>query len=746
MGDPSSLSEILWSTDPTTRRALWMVLGLALVATATIFLPLVVRLVRLGLLERKLREVVGGREGRDGATDPALRQELREAFVESPLRETWQEFERRWTTAQITEGFGRAPIRLIDCFDERPLLPFGPRRALLPVLPGLFLAVGLFGALTGLIPGLTAPSGELGAGSPDWVAQQLGLALRAAAWGFLFAIAASLGGRLIDGLFEARSRSLDRLVESAFGSVSPGELAELTRQTQQASLETLGRELTQFADELNERLERGLQRIEQSTARSANLVSQEQRGALHTVVQELSLSVRQGVEHHLSELRAALQRAVDHQASVTGGLAETFERMVENAATQDRVARTLADSASAVEEAARTMRSSTTEMQPVLEHLGTTSRALADTADRIGETQSVVARTAEGVRTSLEHAATGVSDQREFIELSLTEIRRALAGLGDGLGDSLQRALREVDGVLGTTVGQLRDTLAESNETIDRLSIPIRATEGSTREIHLALDRVRSEVEALGQWLNQAARPVRAGIVDVEGRVEDIARAISEFTNHTRHLDKTMETLREEIREESRRLQSTGSELGRRLVLASETAGLIESAEPGRRGRGNGTIASRERSWSAAPSARPAWPGGDPAQPPTRSERPADDEPPAYDERSEGSVGWARDERSGGREARVDEGASREVALPSYRMGTPRAQGPDPYERFESGPDSPSNVRHFPTPDRELGDDLKLSGLLGPSRSTGRGREVEGGEPDPDAATRPGLHDAKEDG
>ena len=207
MGDPSSLSEILWSTDPTTRRALWMVLGLALVATATIFLPLVVRLVRLGLLERKLREVVGGREGRDGATDPALRQELREAFVESPLRETWQEFERRWTTAQITEGFGRAPIRLIDCFDERPLLPFGPRRALLPVLPGLFLAVGLFGALTGLIPGLTAPSGELGAGSPDWVAQQLGLALRAAAWGFLFAIAASLGGRLIDGLFEARRGS-----------------------------------------------------------------------------------------------------------------------------------------------------------------------------------------------------------------------------------------------------------------------------------------------------------------------------------------------------------------------------------------------------------------------------------------------------------------------------------------------------------------------------------------------------------
>jgi hypothetical protein len=154
---------------------------------------------------------------------------------------------------------------------------------------------------------------------------------------------------------EARSAGLDELVERAYGSVSPGELAELTRQTQQRSIDTLGKELTQFANELNERLDRGLQRIEQSTARSASLISQEQRGALHTVVQELSLSMRQGVEHHLAELRSALQRAIEHQGSVTGGLTKTFERMVENSQTQDRVARTLLESANSVEEAGRSM-------------------------------------------------------------------------------------------------------------------------------------------------------------------------------------------------------------------------------------------------------------------------------------------------------------------------------------------------------------------------------------------------------
>ena len=139
-----------------------------------------------------------------------------------------------------------------------------------------FLGVGVLAALAGLIPSLTSMASD--ASSADtgtaWMATQLGMALRASAWGFICAIGASLSGRLIEGAFDARSHGLDELVESAFGSVSPGELAEITRQTQQKSLETLGSELSRFANELNERLDRGLQRIEQSTARSANLVSQ----------------------------------------------------------------------------------------------------------------------------------------------------------------------------------------------------------------------------------------------------------------------------------------------------------------------------------------------------------------------------------------------------------------------------------------------------------------------------------------
>lgn len=713
MGDPYSMTQILWSTDPTTQHAIWIVLGSALVSAVLIFIPLVVRLVRLFVFERRLRSTIEYAETMPPAKTSKQatlarrnhgHEELRDLFVHSPIRTTYEEFERRWKTAQLADGIDRAPIRMMDVFDERPLLPYGPRRSLLPVLPGVFLGLGVFAALFGVIPSLSslAVDSLSDDARSTWMVTQLGLALRASTWGFICAITASLSSRLIEGAYHARSHRLDELVENAFGSVSPGELAEITRQTQQKSLDTLGKELSGFANELNERLDRGLQRIEQSTARAANLVSQEQRGALHNVVQELSLSVRQGVEHHLGELRGALQRAVEHQSSVTGGLAETFERMVENSHTQDRVARTLADTATSVEEAANAMRGSATEMRPILEHLSATSRGLADTAERIGDTQKIVARTAEGVRSSLEHAATGVDDQRQFIELSLGEIRRVVVGLSDGLGGSLQRALREVDDALSGTVGQLRKTLAESNETIERLAGPIRGAEGSTRETHVALDRVRGEVEALGQWMAQAVKPLREGLTDVAGRAEEISRAMIDFTSNTRQMDKTMEALREEIHEESRRLQGTGSELSRRLTLASDAVGQLETATAdatrhprGTTPLGNGTPYSASARGLSQDAADAAGGSGHRSNAESKSEPGSSFENPRRGVRSEPT-------QSG------------------YRVGASRARGPDPYSRLEGGRESTSNLRHFPTPDRELGDNLKLSGLMRPSTGESR--------------------------
>ncbi|MBK7950802.1 MAG: hypothetical protein IPK00_19105 [Deltaproteobacteria bacterium] len=441
--------------------------------------------------------------------------------------------------------------------------------------------------------------------------------MRATAWGFAAAITTSVVGRLVEGSFDARSRGLDEILAHAYEAVSPGELAEITRHTQQKTLDTLGRELTQFAHELNERLERGLQRIEQSSSRAASLVSQEQRGALHTVVQELSLAVRQGVDHHLAELRGALQRAVDYQSSVTNGLSETYERMVENAQMQDRVARTLGESANALDAAARSLKS---EIRPV-----------DPTAPAPGHAGSA-------------HP----SDELE-------------------------------------------------------------------------LERLR-ESEAIAAQI-----------------ADDLGEALRGFTEQVKLIDKTMEALRLEIHEESRQRKEAPPEAPRPAKPAT------------------GALPPRERSWSPAPVERgaplqtsaPVPPAPvaatnvpltsaptaapiqsiPPALPvPTRTPTPVEPYSAPFaapvsapgSAPREASAGAPAGDRAAASErgadvASVDGPIGRELSLSGFRVGAPRAQGPDPYERLASGVEPPSNVRHFPTRERELGDELKLSGLLGPS-------------------------------
>lgn len=201
MTDPVSLVQILWSDDPLTRKALWTIVALVVPVAVLVFVPPCLRLLRLFLLERRLRDTADEYEPKGPA---AQRSALREWLRDSPLQPQFGEFERRWTQAQLAESGDRAPIRLLDVLEDRPLLPFGPRRSLLPALPGLFLGIGVLGAITGLIPGLAAlgaPAAGAGgaAGTSDPLALQLGLALRATAWGFAAAISAHLVGRLVEG-------------------------------------------------------------------------------------------------------------------------------------------------------------------------------------------------------------------------------------------------------------------------------------------------------------------------------------------------------------------------------------------------------------------------------------------------------------------------------------------------------------------------------------------------------------------
>ncbi|MDG2051409.1 MAG: hypothetical protein P8M78_14750, partial [Myxococcota bacterium] len=566
--EPTPWSPLAGPASFDSDTALFGVLASGILAVLFLYLPLAIRLSRVGRLQRLLKRAQAASE------NPAenLRAEIALAFEQSPLAAQWESFSARWRSSQALGESDRAAVRLIDIFDDQPLLATGAVKNLLPALPGLFMAVGVLGTLVGFASAVGTPAPSSLEASGEVLTAQIAGALRCGVWGLILSIGAVILSRSVEGRFDRLAESLDRIVESAFPAVSSGELSSQSARAQHEVLSELSHELKHFGSDLTERIDRGLLRIEQSTASAASLVTEQQRGALQNVVQELSLQVQSGVEQHLSSLHDVLERAVDHQGTVTGGLAEAFDIMNENAQVHARVTQTLEDTSNSVQEAAHSISTTAREFAPVLENLKVTGNALSETSSTTRDTQEVVAQSAQGIHEAMEQGQAALFEQRQFIEASLDEIRSTVERLSTGLGENLHRALRDVDDALEHTVGRLRDTLEESHHTIDRLASPMRAAEGTTREMQVALERARDEVLALGEWLGESIRPLKSNLGQLEDRASDITRSLTRFGDHTAHVDKTMDALRGEIHEESRRFRASTAELNRNLQQVAEAA------------------------------------------------------------------------------------------------------------------------------------------------------------------------------
>lgn len=665
--------------------ALFGVLAAGIVALLFLYLPLIVRLLRVGRLNRALKRAHTAEE------NPAdnLRAETARAFERSPLASQWESFSARWRSSQALGETDRAAVRLIDIFDDQPIVASGAIKNLLPALPGLFVAMGVLGALLGFAGAVatSAPS-FLSDASAQGLTFQISSALRCALWGVAFSMGSVILSRTLEGRFDRLAESLDRMVEGAFPAVSAGELSSQSARAQHEVLGELSQELKHFGSDLTERIDRGLLRIEQSTASAASLVTEQQRGALQNVVQELSLQVQAGVEQHLSSLHDVLERAVDHQGTVTGGLAEAFDIMSENAQVHARVTQTLEDSSASLQEAARSISTTARDFSPVLEHLKSTSDALSATSVTTGETQQVVAQSAQSIHEAMNQGQAALFEQRQLIEASLDEIRSTVERLSTGLGENLHRALRDVDDALEHTVGRLRDTLEESHHTIDRLASPMRAAEGTTREMQVALERARDEVLALGEWLGESVRPLKSNLGQLEDRAADITRSLTRFGDHTAHVDKTMDALRSEIHEESRRFRASTAELNRNLQQVAEAARRQTDthAQQNRSKESDTQLQSPparpQRATSAALGASSSSIASDQME--AKNSLPREDEPSPSAEPSSGWTPVAPAKASGSRSQPIAKRpfVGREQASGSgVHPSTGKALGPDPYAR-----------------------------------------------------------------
>ncbi|MGH0036840.1 MAG: hypothetical protein ACQGVK_17580 [Myxococcota bacterium] len=562
----ASMWNLVWSDWPALRAALVVLWLAAAGGVLAIHGSLVSRLLDLRGLRRTLSGIYADTvEDQDGR-----REAMGNAFQASSLALEWDEFVRRWRetrhalppSAPGAEDEPRSGVRLGEVLSERPLIPPGPRAALLAVWPSLVLGLGL---VAGVI-------GAHAAGSASG-------ALAGLAWGVVLALAVEVGTRLIRGLLDQEAELIARLASSAYGALSPSELATRSALAQSATLEQLREDLGRANRELAETLDGGLRRIEGSSARAASLVSEEQKGSLRNVVEELRSSVRRAVESHVGSLQDALERAVEHQDSVSGGIARNYERMLENAESSERVAASLEGAAGAVDQATRSITETVEGLHPVLSQLRDTGRALEKTAGRIDHTQQLAAGTVETVRDSLDRAAGAVGEQRELVELGLSEIRQIVDHLSQGLGDQLSEALHNVDEALARSVDRLRRTVDETNATVDRLGDPVRSAEDATRDMHAALDRVRVDVTNMSQWLVKAVEPVRNTLSRIDEKSGGVARALDDVSRRADRIEKGLHGLGDGIGEQGSALRAGAADLSLRLQRTVDALSALDRRE-----------------------------------------------------------------------------------------------------------------------------------------------------------------------
>ncbi|MEZ4217160.1 MAG: hypothetical protein R3E88_11830 [Myxococcota bacterium] len=419
LGD--ALSLLFASGDAAGDALVATVAGIGLAAIACVHGSLAARLARVGVLVRDVAHLYASRARAD--RDGTLRRDLDRTFTGSLLSDAWTELarRRREIDAQAQAPDERSAARFADVLAERPLIPFGVRRRLLGSLPALLAALGGSATLAMLAAGLGASA------SGTAIAPIAGLALRGAFVGLVLATLAAALASVLEGAADALTARLCAFVERSHRSLTPVEAQLRNADAQRLGFERVSALLVQVAQDLRDTLDRGLGRIERSTASAASLVGEEQRRVLELVIDDLSGLVRRSVEDHVGALRGSLERAAEQQGALDERMAATATQVRAGAESTARVAGTLERAAEAMDEAAGTIAGSAGELKPLVGHLGEVASAIERAAIRIEQVQAMQRPGEDAAASALAALRTDVARIGEQLVAGTDALRRQAA-------------------------------------------------------------------------------------------------------------------------------------------------------------------------------------------------------------------------------------------------------------------------------------------------------------------------------
>lgn len=553
----------------------WYITGLFvvfLVALLWIVLRILIRWIRLV----KLRGAIWYEKRRQKDNLDSVRQCIQEKLIRRIgwVSSGFQSFHTAWHEARPREEEKAIlPIRLREFISPEVVLDGARNRRLAEALPGIFVALGIFGTFLGLVLGLQ----DLKFGKLDNLQEGVGHLISGLSLAFLTSLAGialsilfSIIYRLSITRLERSFLSLDNFLSVIYPYDSQERYArrhyELQGEIKQG-LQTLatdvatelsgkiGTKLTQALEEqlvpeiknLSGWIEKQIEdnQKQQSDAiqgfdnrldRLSNIISdhfedsqQKQSDAMKAVLEHFATSVTDTFSNHIDRMGHIIEETISSQKEIKQQLTDFSTVLQKQLHSQsemidktNQAGEILGQSLGSLEEIAQKLKASSDD-------IGSAAELLENSANSAKEGQAVLQETmqqqVDNMNTARKELDTSWQSVTENANYLVEKIRETVNELTTGVQENLIQALNSFDGKIAEVVERFSGTLYDAGETIAEMP-------GLAASIKESLDVISESISEQKEMLKEIQETSQSGFSENIQMACDASRSLGECSEN----------------------------------------------------------------------------------------------------------------------------------------------------------------------------------------------------------------------
>ena len=595
-------------------------LAVFFIALLFIVLPVLIRWVRLANLRGAIRNV---RKSQKGALY-SVRQSIQDKFMGQIgwAKDGFKSFHLAWQEAR-PQGEDNAimPIRLREFLSPEVVLDGARNRRLAEALPGIFVALGIFGTFLGLVLGLQ----DLEFGKLDNLQEGVGhlisglsLAFLTSLGGIALSIAFSVIYRFSVTRLERSFLTLDNLLSEIYPYDSHERYARRHYELQtdiKQGLQTLATDVaTELSGKIGSKLTQALEehlvpeiknlsgwvkkqieenRKQQSQAlqgfdtrldQLSNIISthfedsqEKQTDAMKAVLEHFTTKVTDTFSNHIDSMGRIIEETIASQKEIKQQLTDFSEILQKQLSSQsemidktNKAGEILGESLASLEAIAQKLKASSDDIGSAAELLESSANSAKEGQTVLQETMKQQIDNMVSARKELDATWQTVTDNANYL---VEKVRETINELTTGVQENLIHALESFDGKIAEVVERFSGTLHDAGETISDMP-------GLMAGINESLKVISEGISEQKEMLKEIRETSQSGFSENIQMTCDASRNLGECTDNiaktANQLNRFLDTFSERMEESSQKLENRNQEAlsGFRELMAQMTGEL----------------------------------------------------------------------------------------------------------------------------------------------------------------------------